>query len=120
MQHFYANLTRSKYTLESIQLLIQKELLPSKLSNELVWNRFVNTHGGTGRNILYDLHNEHINCTIKDIVKSMSPNLKLSSMLPDQSALSKVYAHDLTRRVAYQWVPQLTIQEQLITTLDRL
>lgn len=40
-----------------------------------MWNRFVNTHGGLGRNIPCDLHNEHVNKLLKKIVTNMGSNV---------------------------------------------
>lgn len=75
MLHFYANSSRSKYALESVKLLLQKHILPPRLSHELVWDRFINTHGGMGRNIQCDIYNEHVNREVKEIIQNMGPNL---------------------------------------------
>ena len=44
------------------------------LVHQLTWGRFINAHGGKGRNIPCDLHNEHINGLFKDIVCNMGSN----------------------------------------------
>lgn len=75
MVHFFDSSSRSKYAFEAVRLLIQKELLPPRLSHDLVWNRCVSSHGGKGRNIPCDLYNEHVNKVIKDLIKNMGPNL---------------------------------------------
>ena len=75
MVHFFDSSSRSKYAFEAIRLLLQKEILSPKLSEDLVWNRFINSHGGPGKNIPCDLHNEHVNKIIKDLIQNMGPNL---------------------------------------------
>ena len=45
------------------------------LAHHVLWDRFVNTKGGIGRNIPCDQHNEHINKLIKHIITSMGGNL---------------------------------------------
>ena len=92
MLHFYDDSTRSKYAFEAIRLLIQKEILPPHLSHDLVWNRFVNSHGGCGRNIPCDLFNEHVNKVIKDIIKNMGPNLTEAALQRAARSVSAVKA----------------------------
>ena len=73
--HFHAD-RRTKYAHEALRLKLNLALLSPKVVHELTWNRFVNTHGGQGRNLPCDLHNEHINKLIKEIISSMGANLK--------------------------------------------
>lgn len=73
--HFHAA-KRTKYALEALRLKLQQASLPSLLAHQLKWNRFVNTHGGLGHNIPCDLHNEHVNKLIKEIISNMGANLK--------------------------------------------
>lgn len=73
--HFHAA-KRTKYALEAFRLKLQLASLPSLLAHQLKWNRFVNTHGGLGHNIPCDLHNEHVNKLIKEIISNMGANLK--------------------------------------------
>ena len=71
--HFFAS-NRTKYALEALTLLFQLIVLPPPLVHQLTWGRFVNTHGGPGRNIPCDLFNEHVNKAFKGIVESMGAN----------------------------------------------
>lgn len=71
--HFYSD-RRTKYAFESLRLQFQLACLPPHLVSQLTWDRFVNTHGGTGRNIPCDLHNEHINSLFKEIIENMGAN----------------------------------------------
>ena len=77
--HFYAN-GRTKYSWEALRLQLQLLSLPPSLSAQIKWNRFVNTHGGLGRNIPCDLHNEHVNKLFKEIITNMGANLTDESM----------------------------------------
>ena len=54
--------------------------LPPYLSNQIKWNRFVNTRGGLGSNILCDLLNEHVNKLFKEIITNMGANLSEHSL----------------------------------------
>ena len=72
--HFYTG-GRTKYSWEALRLMFQLVFLPPAISHQMKWNRFINTHGGLGRNIPCDLNNEHMNKLFKEIVKNMGPNL---------------------------------------------
>ncbi len=58
-----------------ICIQLQLEHLPPILSHQLKWERFVNVHGGEGKNIPCDLFNEHMNKVFKEIVSHMGANL---------------------------------------------
>ena len=73
MLHFHAS-RKTKYALEALHLQFQLKTLHPYLVHQLTWGRFINTHGGKGRNIPCDLHNEHINGLFKDIVCNMGSN----------------------------------------------
>ena len=73
MLHFHSE-RKTKYALEALRLQFQVATLQPYLSHQLTWGRFVNTHGGKGRNIPCDLHNEHINKLFKDIISNMGAN----------------------------------------------
>ena len=77
--HFYEN-GRKKYAWEALRLQLQLVYLPSPLSLQLKWNRFVNTHGGLGHNIPCDLHNEHTNKLFKEVIANMGANLTDTAM----------------------------------------
>ena len=73
MLHFHAD-RRTKYALEALRLQFQLASLSPDLVHQLTWGRFVNTHGGLGRNIPSDLCNEHVNRLFKEIVGNMGAN----------------------------------------------
>ena len=65
---------RTNYSYEALNMLYQELTLPPYLSNQLIWSRFVNTHGIPGRNIAGDLYMEHLNRIAKDAIKSLGAN----------------------------------------------
>ena len=73
MLHFHAE-KKTKYAIEALRLQFQLVTLQPYLVHQLMWGRFVNTHGGKGQNILCDLHNEHINKLYKEIIANMGAN----------------------------------------------
>lgn len=75
LPHFLAS-QRTKYSLEALRLQFQvRAILSPQLAHQILWDRFVNTRGGLGRNIQCDLYNEHIVKLIKHIIISMGANL---------------------------------------------
>ena len=65
----------TNYACESFNLLYQHlYALSPRLSNQLMWSRFVNVHGQPGRNIPVDLHMEHLNRLAKDAIKNLGSN----------------------------------------------
>ena len=65
MPHFIAA-GHTKYALDALKLQMQvNATLSPNLAHQVMWNRFVNTRGGLGRNIPGDLHNEHVNKLLK-------------------------------------------------------
>ncbi len=71
--HFFVG-RRTKYALEALRIQVQLATLSPDLVHQLTWGRFVNTHGGNGRNIPCDLHNEHVNKQFKEIIRNMGAN----------------------------------------------
>ena len=72
---------RHKYAVEALRLLFQVDVVLSpNLAHQVRWHRFINTKGGPGRNIPCDLHNEHMNKLIKDIIGNMGSNLTETSL----------------------------------------
>ena len=72
--HFYDN-GRTKYSWEALRLQFQLQCLPCNVSQQIKWNRFVNIHGGLGRNIPCDLYNEHVNKLFKEVISNTGANL---------------------------------------------
>ena len=65
-----------KYALEALRLQLQvKAVLSPELAQHILWDRFINTKGGVGRNIPCDLHNEHVNKLLRHVIVNMGSNL---------------------------------------------
>ena len=65
----------TNYACESFHLLYQHSYaLSPRLSNQLMWSRFINVHGLPGRNIPLNLHMEHLNRRAKDAIKNLGSN----------------------------------------------
>ncbi len=66
---------RKNYSTEVLNMLNQYEyMLTPRLSQELLWSRFVNTHSISGRNIPCDLFQEHLNRVCKEAVQGLRAN----------------------------------------------
>ena len=63
-----------------MRLQIQLKCLPSSLVQQVTWDRFVNTHGGMGRNLPCDLHNEHVNKKLKGVIRHMGANFSQNAL----------------------------------------
>lgn len=72
MLHFKSS-GRTKYSLEALRLQFQvRAVLSPQLAHQVLWDRFVNTRGGPGRNIPCDLYNEHVVRLVKGVISSMT------------------------------------------------
>ena len=72
---------RKNYAIETLNLLFQHDfLLSPRLAEELIWSRFINTHGHAGKNIPNDLHCEHLNRLCKDSIAHLGANKTESSV----------------------------------------
>ena len=75
LPHFKSS-GRTKYSLEALRLQFQVcAVLSPQLAHQVLWDRFVNTRGGPGRNIPCDLYNEHVVRLVKGVITSMGANL---------------------------------------------
>ena len=79
LPHFYES-GRTKYSLEALRLQMQIKFLPHHLVHQITWDRFINTHGGLGRNIPCDLHNEHVNKVLKGMIRHMGANFSQNAL----------------------------------------
>ena len=64
----------TKYAYSVIKLLHQLKMQPEK-AHRLIWERFANTKGIAGKNISLDLHMEHLNNLLKELLKTLRNNL---------------------------------------------
>ena len=64
------------YSIEAFNLLAQYFILLSpRLAEQLLWSRFINTHGPPGQNIPCDLHLEHLNRALKTAICRLGANV---------------------------------------------
>ena len=52
--------------------------LSPRQSQQLLYSRFINTHGLPGRNIAADLHMEHLNRACKEAIKGLGANKSIT------------------------------------------
>ena len=75
LPHFLAS-GHTKYSLQALYLQFQvKAVLSPHLAHHVLWDHFVNSKGGIGRIILCDVHNEHVNKLLKEMMLNMGSNL---------------------------------------------
>jgi len=65
-------------------------LLTPHLAKELIWGRFVNTHGQAGKNIPNDLHCEHLNRLCKNSITHLGANKTESAICQVAQALGTI------------------------------
>ena len=75
MAVMFSNSGNRNYACEAANLLIQYYyILSPRQASQLLWSRFVNTHGRPGRNIPVDLHMEHLNKVAKGAIGQLGSN----------------------------------------------
>ena len=66
---------RKNYAIEAFIILAQYQyLLSPREKTQLLYSRFINTHGLLGKNISCDLYMEHLNRLLKDAIKALGAN----------------------------------------------
>ena len=84
---------RTNYSIEAFRTLYQYYFtLSPRQAHQLIWSRFVNTHGQTGHNIECDLHMEHLNRLCKNSMKSMGSNKTEKAIQRAARAIGKTSA----------------------------
>ena len=91
LPHFLAS-RRTKYSLEALRFQFQvRAVVSPQLAHQILWDRFVNTRGGLGRNIQCDLYNEHVVRLVKDIIICMGANLTEQALQRAARSVSTVH-----------------------------
>ena len=72
-------------------------------AKQLLWSRFINTHGLPHKNIAADLHMEHLNRLCKEIIKGLEANKTLSAIKRIGDAIGPLHAvlEDFDNSVLY-------------------
>lgn len=92
LPHFLVHNQR-KYALEALRLQFQVHaVLSPHLAHHILWDRFINTRGGKGRNIPCDLHNEHMNKLIKHVITNMGGNMTDDALKRSARSVSTLQA----------------------------
>ena len=85
-------LGRKNYSIEAVDIqLLHHHHLSERQSAELVWSRFVNTHGRQGKNIPCDLHLEHLNRRLKSSLRNLCSNIKGNSVVRAAKSIGIVH-----------------------------
>lgn len=83
---------RKNYAIETLNFLLQHDFLLSPcLAEELLWGRFINTHGQGGKNIPNDLHFEHLNRLCKGCITNLQANKTEGSLSRVAQALGTIH-----------------------------
>ncbi len=83
---------RKNYSIEALNMLYQYQYkLTPRQSAELIWNRFINTHGVRGRNIPGDLHQEHLNRIVKNSIRELGVNKTETAITHVAKALGTLF-----------------------------
>ena len=83
---------RKNYSIDTLNLLMQYDfLLSPRLAEELIWGRFINTHGQGGKNIPNDLHCEHLNRLCKGCIMDLQANKTEGSICQVAQALGTLH-----------------------------
>ena len=81
----------TKYALEAFTFFAKVNGVTSpRLQQQLLWSRFVNSKGGSGKNIPIDLHMEHLNRMLKDVITGLGANISESSIMNASKSLNAI------------------------------
>ena len=71
---YFKTYGHTKYSFTLMKLFFRMRLEPEN-AFRLIWDRFVNTKGKKGHNISLDLHLEHLNHFLKELLKGLRSNI---------------------------------------------
>lgn len=73
---YFKRYNHHKYALEAFRLLAYVNGVASPLAaQQITWSRTISSRGGHGKNVPADLHNEHVNRSLKDCVLGLGANV---------------------------------------------
>ena len=79
------------YAKEAVNLLLQYTYtLSERQKAQLLWSRCINTRGIDGANIACDLHMEHLNRRLKNVIRSMGANVSPKAIQKAGKAIAPV------------------------------
>ena len=83
---------RHNYCKEAINFLLQYHfLLSRRLAEQLKWSRCINTRGVIGGNIPSDLHLEHLNRRLKNIISNLCSNVSPTTINRNSRSIGLVH-----------------------------
>lgn len=91
MLHLFKATRHKNYYKESVNLLLQYNYLSPRKASQLLWSRCVNTKGRIGCNIPMDLHLEHLNRRIQNILRLLGANVTPSAVVRAGKSLAAVH-----------------------------
>ncbi len=92
LMYFKSSTSFQNYSIEMFTSIAQvKALVSEEMAHRLTWGRFVNWHGGAGKNIACDMAQEICNRTSKDVVRGMGANKTRKAMMRVSKASAGVY-----------------------------
>jgi hypothetical protein len=92
LMYFKSSSSFQNYSIEMFTSIAQVEALVSEeMAHRLTWGRFVNWHGGAGKNIACDMAQEICNRTSKDVVRGMGANKTRKAMMRASKASAGVF-----------------------------
>ncbi len=95
---YFKSSSFTNYAVEMFTSIAQIEALASEeIAHRLTWGRFVNWHGGQGKNIACDMAQEICNRVSKDVVRGMGPNKTAKAMTRASKAAAGI--QQIVRRV---------------------
>ena len=71
---YFKSHNHPKYANTMLRMLYAIKNYPMK-AFRLIWGRFVNTTGFIGKNLSLDLHMEHLNNFLKELIRSLRGNM---------------------------------------------
>jgi len=86
---YFKSTGHSKYVFSLIKMFYRIKFCRND-AFRLIWGRFVNIHGFLGRNIPNDLHLEHLNGYLKELLRSIRGNLNEKNATRVARALNDV------------------------------
>lgn len=88
---YFRHFHHYKYALEAFHTLALVEVVaPPHIRQQIVWSRVVNSRGGAGNNIPVDLHMEHLNRLLKDMIIGIGANISESAIVQSSKSLDGI------------------------------
>ena len=116
----------SNYCIEALRLLaLYYYILPPRYAAQMLWGRFINTHGQEGCNVSADIHMEHLNRLCKESISHLGANKtphaieRVSRALGPLSLILNNYDRMTNTRASLSHTKR-SEEEDLITLINEL